>query len=69
VADFVQRLRKIHDEGVCLFSFLYVLAHIVDEFYKLSFTGESPLEAMLQWIENVVVVRMDHDVACYNMFH
>jgi rRNA-processing protein FCF1 len=33
MADFIERLREIHDEDINLF----IIIHVVDELYKLSF--------------------------------
>ena len=69
MADFIERLREIHDEDINLFIIIQILSHVVDELYKLSFAQSKFV--MLEAVSYVILSACDmmlFATTCSNSF-
>jgi hypothetical protein len=50
MADFIERLREVHNDDVSLFTIIQILSHVVDELDKLSFARSKFAIVMLEGV-------------------
>ena len=69
MVDLVKGLREVHYDTVSLFSGLHVLRYIINEVDQLGVTRHGFSEAMLERVQDAVLVSLVHDATCDYVLH
>ena len=66
---FIECLSEVKDDDVCLVTNVHISKKSMREFYKLSFAGETFVEAMLVGVKDMVCFQVTHEITYNDMFH